>query len=106
MSPLMSIDLDHPTGNFWVDNGLVVLIRKFGEGVYEADEVLKWLLDKLVQKTGNKGEYYDEAIGQLCSMKKQTGLIPQISSLKLQVALKKGGNRWQEIPHSATRVRT
>jgi len=83
MSPLMSIDLDHPTGNFWVDNGLVVLIREFGEGVYEADEVLKWLLDKLVQKTGNKGEYYDEAIGQLCEYEKTNWAYPTNQFIKV-----------------------
>ncbi len=62
---------------------MVVLIREFGEGVYEADEVLKWLLDKLVQKTGNKGEYYDEAIGQLCEYEKTNWAYPTNQFIKV-----------------------
>ncbi|RLC68613.1 MAG: hypothetical protein DRI26_09955, partial [Chloroflexi bacterium] len=55
----VEISLDHATGNFWVDTGLVILAQHFGEGSHEPDVVLQWLLQRLVQKTGKKGEYFD-----------------------------------------------
>lgn len=84
MSYLITIDLRHPTGNFWVDNGLVVLMREFGEGKYEANDVLQRLLDKLVQKTGNKDNYYDEATGQLREYEKTNWVYP--TNLFIKVA--------------------
>ena len=50
---------DHPTGNFWIDTGLVVLLQHFGEGEHNLQSIRQWLLRKLVQKTGQKGEYLD-----------------------------------------------
>ncbi len=62
---VVEISLNRPTGNFWVDNGLVVLAAGLGEGEHTVDEILSWLLDRLVRKTGNKGEYFDEVSGQV-----------------------------------------
>lgn len=70
------IDLSRPTGNFWIDTGMVVLAEEFGEGEYEVEEVLQRLLEKLVQKTGNKGVYFDEATGQLCEYEKENWVYP------------------------------
>jgi hypothetical protein len=43
---------NRPTGNFWVDTGLVVLLGQFGEGEHEIEGVLAWLLSRL--KGGGK----------------------------------------------------
>jgi hypothetical protein len=44
---------DHAVGNFWVDTGLVVLLRQFGEGEHEIEGVLAWLLSRLKGFTWN-----------------------------------------------------
>lgn len=72
----VKIDLSRPTGNFWIDTGLVVLAEEFGEGEREAEEILQRLLSKLVQKTGNKGFYFDEKTGQLCEYDKENWVYP------------------------------
>ncbi|MEJ5299426.1 MAG: hypothetical protein WHS38_00370 [Thermodesulforhabdaceae bacterium] len=72
----VKIDLNRPTGNFWVDTGMVVLTRKLGEGEYTVNDVLKWLLDRLIQKTGNKGSYYDEKSNQLREYEKENWVYP------------------------------
>ena len=76
MSPLVKIDLSRPTGNFWIDNGLVVLYRLFGEGEFEVEELLKALLEKLVQETGNEGEYVDPKTGEIKKYPKKNWLYP------------------------------
>ncbi|MEW6229886.1 MAG: hypothetical protein AB1700_17635, partial [Bacillota bacterium] len=53
----VQLDLEHPTGNFWVDNGLVALCDLVGIGNYPVEQVLEEVEQRLVQKTGNKGEY-------------------------------------------------
>ncbi|RMH32661.1 MAG: hypothetical protein D6687_09440 [Acidobacteria bacterium] len=55
---------ERATGNFWVDTGLVVLLEQFGKGEYDVQEVLGWLRSQLLQPSGNKGEYYDQASKQ------------------------------------------
>jgi len=72
----LSISLDRPTGNVWIDNGLVVLARGLGEGEHATDDALEWLLDNLVEKTGNKGEYYDEVSSQIKAYDKQSWAFP------------------------------
>lgn len=59
------LDMDHPTGNFWVDNGLVYLINNLGPGIHDLEEVLTAIQDKLLQKTGNVGQYFDETTQQI-----------------------------------------
>jgi hypothetical protein len=56
---------ERPTGNFWVDTGLVVLLGQFGEGEHKSEDVLRWLQSRLLQLSGNKGEYYDEQAGEI-----------------------------------------
>ncbi|MCX7979419.1 MAG: hypothetical protein N3A68_00025 [Bacteroidia bacterium] len=65
-----------PTGNFWIDTGLVVLVRQFGEGDYPLRQVLGWLLSQLVQLTGKKGTYYDEATGAFREYDKSNWVYP------------------------------
>jgi len=55
----INISLDNPTGDPWIDNGLVVLYDLFGEGRYNVSDLLSKLVSYLVEKTGNKGYYYD-----------------------------------------------
>jgi hypothetical protein len=45
--------IEQDATNFWVDTGLVVLLRQFGEGEHEIEGVLAWLLSRL--KGGGKG---------------------------------------------------
>ncbi|MEM4382299.1 MAG: hypothetical protein QXX19_08735, partial [Candidatus Caldarchaeum sp.] len=79
----ITLKLDHPTGNFWVDTGLVVLIEQFGEGEHPVDDVLQWLLSRLVQPSGNKGEYYDEATGQIREYDRVNWVYPTNLFLKV-----------------------
>lgn len=69
------LSLDRPI-HFWVDMGLVVLVKQFGEGEHAVDHVLPWLLDRLVQETGNRGEYYDETTGQVRTYDKKNWVYP------------------------------
>ena len=70
------LSLDRPTGNFWVDTGLVVLIEQFGEGEHPVQHVLDWLQSQLLQPSGNKGEYYDPASGQIREYDKVNWVYP------------------------------
>lgn len=72
----VELSLSRPTGNFWVDTGLVVLVQQFGEGEYPVNAVLDWLLAQLVQPSGNKGEYYDQASGQIREYDKVNWVYP------------------------------
>ena len=66
----------YETGNFWIDNGLVYLLDRWGEGERCIEDVLKDLLDSLVQPTGNKGQYFDEQSGQLREYEKRNWVEP------------------------------
>ena len=50
MGEKVVVDLSRPTGNFWIDNGLVVLYRLFGAGEFDSEEVLEKLVNKLYPK--------------------------------------------------------
>ena len=78
------LSLNRPTGNFWVDTGLVVLINQFGEGEHPFQAVVEWLLSQLLQPTGNKGEYYDQESGQLREYDKVNWVYP--TNLFIKVA--------------------
>jgi hypothetical protein len=88
MSQSIEISLSQPTGHFWVDNGLVVLAAELGEGEHTVDETLSWLLDRLVRKTGNKGEYFDEVTGQVREYEKANWDYP--TNLFIKVTGKPG----------------
>lgn len=87
-NPTVHLSLDHSTGNFWIDTGLVVLAKELGEGEHSANGVLQWLLGRLVQKTGNKGEYYEQAAGQLREYEKENWMYP--TNLFIKVSGKPG----------------
>lgn len=70
------LDLGRPTGNFWVDTGLVVLLEEFGEGDQPVDKILQWLRRQLLQSTGNKGQYYDRTTGQIREYDKVNWVYP------------------------------
>ncbi|MFA0743066.1 MAG: hypothetical protein DFNUSKGM_003199, partial [Candidatus Fervidibacter sacchari] len=78
------LSLDRPTGNFWVDTGLVILVRHFGEGEHNAQEVLEWLQRQLLQKSGNKGEYYDQSTKRVREYEKVNWAYP--ANLFIKVA--------------------
>lgn len=82
------LKLDHSTGNFWVDTGLVVLVQQFGEGTHSISTVMQWLLSQLVQPSGNKGEYYDQATGQIREYNKVNWVYP--TNLFIKVSGKPG----------------
>jgi len=42
-----TLSAEHPTGNLWIDTGLVVLLERFGEGEHPVDGVLQWLIREL-----------------------------------------------------------
>lgn len=70
------LDMDHPTGNFWIDNGLVYLVNKLGLDIYSLDVILKTIQDELLQKTGNAGQYFDETTQQIKNYDKVTWVYP------------------------------
>ncbi len=70
------LSLNRPTGNFWVDTGLVILLEQFGEGEHPVDEVLRWVQSRLLQPSGNKGEYYDQATGKIREYDKVNWVYP------------------------------
>ena len=72
----ITLSLDRPTGNFWIDTGLVVLLEQFGEGEHESEEVLRKLVDRLVQKTGKSGVYFDQTTGQFRECEKVNWVYP------------------------------
>ncbi len=72
----VQLDLEHPTGNFWVDNGLVALCDLVGEGTYPVDKILEEVQQRLLQKTGNVGEYLDENTGELREYEKVNWVYP------------------------------
>jgi len=72
----ITLSLDRPTGNFWMDTGLVVLLEQFGEGEHESEEVLRKLVDRLVQKTGKSGVYFDQTTGQFREYEKVNWVYP------------------------------
>ena len=76
MSEQVRIDLEEPTGNFWVDNGLVVLYHRLGKGTFEVDRVLKNLLEGLVRSTGNQGEYFDTESKMVKTYDKKNWVYP------------------------------
>jgi len=78
------LSLDRPTGNFWVDTGLVVLIQRFGEGEHNAQEVLEWVQGQLLQKSGNKGEYCDPSTKRIREYEKVNWVYP--ANLFIKVA--------------------
>jgi len=72
----ISIELSNPTGNFWIDNGLVVLYDKLGEGDFEISDVLDRILEELVVETGNTREYFDRETGQFKKYRKKNWKYP------------------------------
>jgi hypothetical protein len=52
---MVNLSWNHPTGNFWMDTGLVVLLQQFGEGEHSVEGVLEWLRRQLLQPSGNRG---------------------------------------------------
>jgi hypothetical protein len=86
------LSFDRPTGNFWVDTGLVVLLRNFGEGEHSVEDVLNWLQSQLLRRTGNKGEYYDRQTGEIrpyhkVSWVKPTDLFIKVISPTPKIAI-------------------
>lgn len=81
---VIHLSLDRPTGNFWVDVGLVVLLSRFGEGAHPVRDVLNWLQEQLVQPTGKKGDYYDGVTGQIRKYDKVNWVYP--TNLFIKVA--------------------
>lgn len=78
VSTALTLDLsaDRPTGNFWVDTGLVVLLEQFGEGKHDQQQVLGWLQSQLLQPSGKKGKYFDETSGQIREYDKVNWVYP------------------------------
>ncbi len=87
-SPTVRLSANRPTGNFWVDTGLVVLLRQFGEGEHPVEDVLQWLQSRLLQPSGNKGQYYDQATGQIREYDKVNWVYP--TNLFIKVSGKPG----------------
>lgn len=76
MSATIRLNYAFQTGNFWIDNGLVYLLWRWGEGEHKVEDVLSGLHDEVVQPTGNKGQYYDEQSGELREYEKRNWIEP------------------------------
>ncbi|GIX07683.1 MAG: hypothetical protein KatS3mg115_2086 [Candidatus Poribacteria bacterium] len=85
------LSLERSTGNFWVDTGLVVLVREFGEGRHPMNSALERLRSRLVQPTGNKGVYYDPETRQIKEYDKVNWVYP--TNLFIKVPGKSGAKK-------------
>ena len=83
MSHSVSINLSSPTGNFWIDNGLVTLYCEFGEGDYDSDYILEKLTEKLVLKTGNTAKYFDQKKKEIVEYEKVNWKYPTNQFIKV-----------------------
>jgi hypothetical protein len=88
LTSTIKLSLDSPVANFWVDTGLVVLLRQFGEGEHSVEEVLRWIQSRLLQPSGNQGEYYDERAGEIRPYDKVNWVYP--TNLFIKVSGKPG----------------
>lgn len=79
----VQLDFQHPTGNFWIDNGLVYLVNELGQGVYPVEDILAVVQERLLQKTGNVGQYFDEATGEIKNYDKVTWVYPTSFFIKV-----------------------
>jgi hypothetical protein len=100
----ITLSLDRPTGNFWVDTGLVVLLHlhKHRPGEYSIEEVRQRLIGELVQKTGNKDQYYDEKTGRLREYEKRNWVYP--TNLFIKASGKAGKKRSVRSPIPLNRL--
>ncbi|NLO89930.1 MAG: hypothetical protein GX088_06370 [Clostridia bacterium] len=73
---LVQLDLQCPTDNFWIDNGLAYLVNELGQGSYDLKDVLAFIQERLQYKTGNVGQYFDEAAGEIKNYNKVTWIYP------------------------------
>lgn len=80
---LIDLSFSRFTGNFWIDTGLVMLIKQFGEGKHRVSNILSWLISQFVQPTGNKGIYYDKCTGQLREYDKVNWVYPMNLFIKV-----------------------
>ena len=83
------LSANRPTGNFWVDMGLVVLLQQFGEGEHSVEGILRWLQCQLLQPSGNKGQYYDQARGQIREYDKVNWVYPVNLFIKVSGSARK-----------------
>lgn len=78
----LDINQDKPTGNFWIDNGLVVLFDEFGTGEFEISYIKNKLVKKLTPETGNEDEYYNENLDKIVKYKKRNWIYPSNNFIK------------------------
>ena len=83
------LSLDRPTGNFWVDTGLVVLLRQFGEGQHLVKAILNWIQSQLLRPSGNTGEYYDEQAEEIRTYEKVNWVYPTNLFIKVSGSARK-----------------
>ncbi|ACA60312.1 conserved hypothetical protein [Candidatus Desulforudis audaxviator MP104C] len=96
----VQLDLRHSTGNFWIDNGLVYLVNELGQGTYPVDNILALVQERLLQKTGNVGQYFDEVTGELKNYDKVTWVYPTGFFIKVVDAPPKKKVNGKEYPLS------
>ncbi|WP_322797934.1 hypothetical protein [Thermoflexus sp.] len=75
-SQTVHLSLDRPTGNFWIDAGTVVLVRRFGAGTYPIQTIMQGLVQQLVQPSGNRGQYLDLQTGEIREYDKVNWVYP------------------------------
>ena len=92
------LDLEKSTGNFWVDNGLVALCALIGEGEHLFEDILEEVQQRLLQKTGNKAEYLDEATGKVVEYEKVTWIYPTNLFIKVLDSPPKKGKYYIRPP--------
>ena len=101
----VQLDLQQSTGNFWIDNGLVYLVNKLGQGTYPLDDILTLLQERLLKKTGNVAQYFDESTGELKNYDKVNWDYPASFFIKIVDAPPKKKVDGKEYPLSPPRPR-
>lgn len=70
--------LDNATGNFWIDNGLIVLHRNYSIPALPDDvnAVVQQVVQDIYVETGKTGEYWDESSQQIKTYSKRNWKEP------------------------------
>lgn len=70
--------LDKATGNFWIDNGLIVLHRQYGIHALPDDvnAIVQQMVQSIYVETGKTGEYWDESSQQIKTYNKRNWKEP------------------------------
>lgn len=78
----LEINLNKSSGNFWIDNGLVVLFDLLGNCCCSVESALNFLIKALLIKTGNKETFFNYKNKSIEQYEKQDWKFPANNFIK------------------------